>query len=136
MTDIATPTPQHQCAALSGSRLRRWLVASAASMAALAGAPANAEIPMRLIDECHEATAGLRLPSTAAGGSIDAELCEGCGLTRLTFEDGTRFLLGGSDVPYPQWLTAAQASEAPFVLCFRPQTRAITRLIIDQPRLK
>lgn len=115
--------------------LRRILVL-AGSVAALSAHSALADLNRKPVDECLEGVADVRLPSSATGGSIDVQLCADCGLTRLTIESDTRFLIGKLAVTYPQLLEAAAASSMPVAICYRPQSRTVTRLKLADPQAK
>jgi hypothetical protein len=136
---MSHPTPPLAGRAREPHRPRRSLrslVVLAGGLASLAAGTALAGPRLTLVDDCLEATAGLRLPSSALGGSIDAKLCQDCTPTRLTVERDTRFLVGKTAMPYPEWLAIASAAETPLLVCFRPDTRALTRLKVADPLAK
>ncbi|MCC7199039.1 MAG: hypothetical protein IT483_05990 [Gammaproteobacteria bacterium] len=134
-----TRTANASAAAANRRQLRApdIVLVLAASLSALAGGTAMATPRMKLVDECLEASfAGVRLPRSSVGRSIDVPLCDGCTTMRLTFTAETRFLVGMDSVPYAQWLKVAEAPGAEVRACYQPDTNVVTRLKVAAPAVK
>jgi len=97
---------------------------------ALFASAAFAALPLKTVEECIETgTRAVSLPG-AAGGSISASPCQGCGSLRLRFDGQTRYLVGKQAVNYAKFRQAAAKADLQLDVFYDPKTRTVTRLRI------
>jgi hypothetical protein len=101
----------------------------AAAVIALASATAaNAALPLKTIEECHETgTRAVSLPGVA-GGTLSASTCVGCPTLRLQFDAKTRYFIGKEQVSYTKLREAAAKGDLRLDLFYEPNSRTLSRL--------
>jgi hypothetical protein len=107
------------------ARRAGWL--AAAIGVAIAGV-AGAAPQLGTIEECLESgTRAVSLPASPSG-TLSASPCLGCPTLRLSFGDGTVYLVGKRQVTYTKFREIAAGDDLRLDVFYQPQTRVLTRL--------